>query len=154
MTLRCYIPTTLTALDGGLHTAHAIAPDAQGRGLRGEDLESLEFDALCIAAGMAAALAFESSVPAPSPRVVVAYDAAEDSPSVTLTPGFDLITLDRVEMNAVASFHLDEEEAWDEAVRLAEGGEERAVEDHLGESDLLWYDVSELTALLSGRCSE
>lgn len=154
MAIRCYIPTTLTALDEGLSTAHAVAPDPQGRGLRGEDLESLEFDALCIAAGLAAAAAFESSGTAPSPRVVVAYDAAEDSPSVTLTQGFDLITLDRIEMSAVASFHLDEEEVWDEAVRLADGGEEQRVEDHLGESDLLWYDASELTTLLSERRAE
>lgn len=154
MAIRCYIPTTLTALSRGLSAAHAVAPDAEGRALHGEELESVEFDALSIAAGLAAAASFESDVESQSARVVVAYDAPDVSPQETLTQGFDLIRLAEIDMRAVASFHLDEDEIWNEAARLADDGDRQAAEDHLGDSDLLWYDASELSALLSERGSD
>ena len=78
----------------------------------------------------------------------MAYDAPESSPTEPLTEGFDLISLGEVDLPRVASFHLDEDVVWDEAVRLAEETGPDAAEDHLGASDLLWYDSSELEQLL------
>lgn len=177
MTIRCYIPTTVNALRSGLLDAHAVAPDGRGRSLRGEELETVEFDALCIAAALAASSALgrvigndgstEGSDADPDgaaagsdgaaaegsggARVVVAYDAPESSPRETLTEGFDLIGVDQVDMTAVASFHLDEEAVWNDAVRLALTSGAEAAEDRLGESDLLWYDATELASLLDER---
>jgi hypothetical protein len=84
-------------------------------------------------------------------RVVVAYDAPESCPRETLTEGFDLIGLVHVDMSAVASFHLDEDAVWNDAVRLALESGAEAAEDRLGESDLLWYDATELPSLLDER---
>ncbi|WP_169251934.1 hypothetical protein [Brevibacterium sp. 'Marine'] len=160
MAIRCYIPTTLTALRSTLADVRAVAPDAQGRGLRGEEFETAEFDAMCIAAALAANAAFdpadtdaagtESTAEAVPPRrVVVAYDAPESSPAEPLTDGFDLITVAEVDMTRAASFHLDEDLVWDEAVRLGQVTGVSAAEDCLGASDLLWYDASELPQLLA-----
>jgi hypothetical protein len=186
MTIRCYIPTTLNALRSGLPGARAVAPDERGRSLRGEELETVEFDAMCIAAALAASSALDrviggassgesvagsdgdaansggdaaSSGDAAGPvgdgsgeaRVVVAYDAPESCPRETLTEGFDLIGLVHVDMSAVASFHLDEDAVWNDAVRLALESGAEAAEDRLGESDLLWYDATELPSLLDER---
>ena len=154
MAIRCYVPTTLTALRSPLTDVRAVAPDAQGRSLRGEEFESAEFDAMCIAAALAANAVFDSAETqtgteaAPERRVIVAYDAPESSPTETLTEGFDLISLGDVDMTRVASFHLDEDVVWDEAVQLAEESGPSAAEDRLGASDLLWYDSSELEQLL------
>jgi hypothetical protein len=54
-------------------------------------------------------------------------------------------------MTAVASFHLDEDAVWNDAVRLALESGAEAAEDRLGESDLLWYDATELPSLLDER---
>lgn len=180
MTIRCYIPTTLNALRSGLPGARAVAPDERGRSLRGEELETVEFDAMCIAAALAASSALDrviggassgesvagsdgdaanSGSDAAGPvgdgsgeaRVVVAYDAPESCPRETLTEGFDLIGLVHVDMSAVASFHLDEDAVWNDAVRLALESGAEAAEDRLGESDLLWYDATELPSLLDER---
>jgi hypothetical protein len=157
MAIRCYIPTTLTALRSGLSDVRAVAPDEQSRSLRGEELEAAEFDAMCIAAAIAADAAFEpasesqASDEKPAPRVVVAYDAPESSSRETLTEGFDLIGIGTVDMDAVASFHLDEEAVWDEAVTLARESGPTEAEGRLGESDLLWYDATELDQLLDER---
>lgn len=153
MSIRCYIPTTLAALEAGLGSVPAVAPDAQGRGAGGDELEAQEFDALCIAAALAATLSFESVAAdgAVSPRAVVAYDAPDSSVGEELAPGFDVLTLGGVDMKSVASIHLDEREVWDEAVELAADRGHEVAEDHLGESDLLWYDVSELSELLRER---
>ncbi|WP_423057482.1 DUF6912 family protein [Brevibacterium linens] len=154
MAIRCYVPTTLTALRSPLTDVRAVAPDAQGRSLRGEEFESAEFDAMCIAAALAANAVFApaetqtGTEAAPERRVIVAYDAPESSPTETLTEGFDLISLGDVDMTRVASFHLDEDVVWDEAVQLAEESGPSAAEDRLGASDLLWYDSSELEQLL------
>ena len=154
MAIRCYVPTTLTALRTTLTDVRAVAPDAQGRSLRGEEFESAEFDAMCIAAALAANAVFDpaetqtGTEAAPERRVIVAYDAPESSPTETLTEGFDLISLGDVDMTRVASFHLDEDVVWDEAVQLAEESGPSAAEDRLGASDLLWYDSSELEQLL------
>lgn len=154
MAIRCYVPTKLTALRSPLTDVRAVAPDAQGRSLRGEEFESAEFDAMCIAAALAANAVFDpaetqtGTEAAPERRVIVAYDAPESSPTETLTEGFDLISLGDVDMNRVASFHLDEDVVWDEAVQLAEESGPSAAEDRLGASDLLWYDSSELEQLL------
>ena len=154
MAIRCYVPTTLTALRSPLTDVRAVAPDAQGRSLRGEEFESAEFDAMCIAAALAANAVFDpaetqtGTEAAPERRVIVAYDATESSPTETLTEGFDLISLGDVDMTRVASFHLDEDVVWDEAVQLAEESGPSAAEDRLGASDLLWYDSSELEQLL------
>ncbi|AMT93593.1 hypothetical protein A2T55_07220 [Brevibacterium linens] len=154
MAIRCYVPTTLTALRSPLTDVRAVAPDAQGRSLRGEEFESAEFDAMCIAAALAANAVFDPAETqtgieaAPERRVIVAYDAPESSPTETLTEGFDLISLGDVDMTRVASFHLDEDVVWDEAVQLAEESGPSAAEDRLGASDLLWYDSSELEQLL------
>ncbi|MGC2940327.1 MULTISPECIES: DUF6912 family protein [unclassified Brevibacterium] len=154
MAIRCYIPTTLTALRSTLTDVRAVAPDAQGRSLRGEEFETAEFDAMCIAAALAANAEFDPAETdavaeaAPERRVIVAYDAPESSPAELLTDGFELITLAEVDMTRVASFHLDEDVVWDEAVRLAEETGASGAEDHLGASDLLWYDSSELDQLL------
>ena len=185
MTIRCYIPTTLNALRSGLSGARAVAPDERGRSLRGEELETVEFDALCIAAALAASSALDRVIGGASSgdaadsggdaansggdaagrvgdgagvgdgsggaRVVVAYDAPESSPREALTEGFDLIGIVRVDMTAVASFHLDEDTVWNDAVRLALESGAEAAEDRLGESDLLWYDATELPSLLDER---
>ena len=154
MAIRCYVPTKLTALRSPLTDVRAVAPDAQGRRLRGEEFESAEFDAMCIAAALAANAVFDpaetqtGTEAAPERRVIVAYDAPESSPTETLTEGFDLISLGDVDMTRVASFHLDEDVVWDEAVQLAEESGPSAAEDRLGASDLLWYDSSELEQLL------
>ncbi|WP_025780778.1 DUF6912 family protein [Brevibacterium sp. VCM10] len=159
MAIRCYIPTTLTALRSTLTDVRGVAPDAQGRSLRGEEFEAAEFDAMCIAAALAANAAFdpagtvtadtESTAEAtPARRVVVAYDAPESSPTEPLTDGFDLITVAEVDMARAASFHLDEDIVWDEAVQRGQESGAGAAEDHLGASDLLWYDASELEQLL------
>lgn len=154
MAIRCYVPTKLTALRSPLTDVRAVAPDAQGRSLRGEEFESAEFDAMCIAAALAANAVFDpaetqtGTEAAPERRVIVAYDAPESSPTETLTEGFDLISLGDVDMTRVASFHLDEDVVWDEAVQLAEESGPSAAEDRLGASDLLWYDSSELEQLL------
>ncbi|RBP66156.1 hypothetical protein DFO66_10399 [Brevibacterium sanguinis] len=149
MAIRCYIPTTLSALARGLGPAHAVAPDARGRGLRGEEGEAEEFDALCIAAGLAAAEALSPETAAEgSPRAVLAYDAAETTGHVTLIEGFDLLRLDAVDPARIVSIHVDEPEVWEQAVALAEAEGTEAAEDRLGESDLLWYDVTELPDLL------
>ena len=186
MTIRCYIPTTLNALRSGLPGARAVAPDERGRSLRGEELETVEFDAMCIAAALAASSALDRVIGGASSgesvagsdgdvansgggaagsgdaagpvgdgsgeaRVVVAYDAPESSPREALTEGFDLIGIVRVDMTAVASFHLDEDTVWNDAVRLALESGAEAAEDRLGESDLLWYDATELPSLLDER---
>lgn len=173
MSIRCYIPTTLTALAGGLDSVHAVAPDAQGRELGGDELEAREFDALRIAAALAATQSFEAAAattrePAPasesmagtesasgfdtiSPRAVIAYDAPDSSAGEELAEGFDLLTLPEVDMAAVASIHLDEVEIWEEAADIAAGRGHEAAEDHLGDSDLLWYDATELPELLRER---
>src|SRR5699024_3456253 len=166
MTIRCYIPTTLNALRSGLPGARAVAPDERGRSLRGEEFETVEFDAMCIAAALAASSALDRIIGGASSgesvadsdgdgageaRVVIAYDAPESSPRETLTEGFDLIGLVHVDMTAVASFHLDEDAVWNDAVRLALESGAEAAEDRLGESDLLWYDATELPSLLGER---
>lgn len=158
MSIRCYIPTTLSALGSGLGTVTAVTPDAQGRALSGDELESLEFDAMCIAAALAASMSFESgdadradSDAEFSPRAVVAYDAPEAGAGRELSAGFELLTLSAVEMTRVASIHLDEAEVWNEAVRLARETGRAEAEDLLGESDLLWYDATELPELLRER---
>lgn len=155
MSIRCYIPTTLTALGAGLGTVYAVAPDADGRELGGDELEAREFDALSIAAALAATQSFESAAgeiaDSASPRAAVAYDAPESSAGEELAPGFVVLTLAGVDMNAVASIHLDETEVWEEALDIAAKRGRESAEDHLGESDLLWYDVTELPELLRER---
>lgn len=179
MAIRCYIPTTLTALRSSLTDVRAVAPDEASRGLRGEESESAEFDALCIAAAIAADAALRRFAPAvegdgpaptdadsssahadsgsagidavPEPRVVVAYDAPDSSLREPLTEGFELIELGEVDMESVASFHLDDDAVWDEAVSLAQRSGPTAAGDRLGESDLLWYDATELDHLLDHR---
>lgn len=146
MAVRCYIPTTLAALDKGLESAIAVAPDIAVADLRPDDAEECEFAAMSIAAALAATEALGSEPP--SPRVVVAYDAPETVVREPLTDGFDLLTLETVETDRIASFHVDEAPVWDSAVR-ADGTE--AGEDLLGDSDLLWYDRSELDDLLRDR---
>lgn len=160
MSIRCYIPTTLTALAGGLDSVHAVAPDAQGRELGGDELEAREFDALCIAAALAATQSFDaaasgeksaSGAAVVSQRAVVAYDAPDSTAGEELVSGFDLLSLAGIDMKFVASIHLDEAEVWEEAVDIAADGGHEAAEDRLGDSDLLWYDASELTGLLNDR---
>jgi hypothetical protein len=175
MAIRCYIPTTLTALRAGLTDVRAVAPDEHARSLRGEEFETAEFDAMCIAAALAASAVFdpeaeptagpestgsvEATTPpestgqartevAPEARVIVAYDAPDSSPRTPLTAGFELVGVDEFELRAAASFHLDEDAVWAEAVEVARTAGAQAAEDLLGESDLLWYDVTELSYLL------
>ena len=149
MSIRCYIPTTLTALRGGRDSVHAVAPDAQSREVGGEEFEAQEFDALCIAAALAATQSFAAGVA--SPRAVVSYDAPDSSAGEALAEGFDLLTLSSVDMTSVASIHLDEVDVWGEASDIAADTGREAAEDHLGDSDLLWYDVTELPDLLRER---
>ncbi|SIH63270.1 Uncharacterised protein [Mycobacteroides abscessus subsp. abscessus] len=146
MAVRCYIPTTLAALGAGLTATIAVAPDATVSGLRADDIEEREFAAMGIAAALAAVDALGAQPP--SPRVVVANDAPAAAARQPLAEGFDLLTLEGVDMDAVASFHLDEAEVWDEALSAGDIG---SAEDRLGESDLLWYDRSELDDLLRAR---
>lgn len=174
MSIRCYIPTTLTAIRRGLDSVHAVAPDVRGRELGGDELEAREFDALCIAAALAATQSFEAAAAstqesaastqesaadpesasgpgAVSPRAVIAYDAPDSSVGEELAEGFDLLTLPEVDMTAIASIHLDEVEVWEEAAVIGTDRGHEAAEDHLGDSDLLWYDATELPELLRER---
>ncbi|GAA1940481.1 hypothetical protein GCM10009689_21960 [Brevibacterium antiquum] len=163
MSIRCYIPTTLTAIRRGLGSVHAVVPDAHGRELGGDELEAREFDALCIAAALAATQSFDdaaasaqesasdSGPAAASPRAVIAYDAPDSSAGEDLAEGFDVLTLPEVDMTSVASIHLDEVEIWEEAAAIAADRGHEAAEDHLGDSDLLWYDATELAELLRER---
>ncbi|MCF2574199.1 DUF6912 family protein [Brevibacterium sp. UCMA 11754] len=167
MSIRCYIPTTLTAIRQGLGPVHAVAPDSQGRELGGDEFEAREFDALCIAAALAATQSFEAAAAgaresasdpgseggsgAVSPRAVIAYDAPDSSAGEDLAEGFDVLTLPEVDMASVASIHLDEVEVWEEAADIAADRGHEAAEDHLGDSDLLWYDATELPELLRER---
>ncbi|WP_231446689.1 DUF6912 family protein [Brevibacterium zhoupengii] len=151
MSIRCYIPTTLDALRRGLASVHAVAPDAHGRGLGGDELEAREFDALYIAAALAATQSFEAAAATtsePSPRAVVAYDASDSVAGEELVEGFDLLSLPSVDMTSIVSIHIDEVEAWEEAAAIGADGGHEAAEDHLGDSDLLWYDATELPQLL------
>lgn len=146
MAVRCYIPTTLAALAAGLSSAAAVAPDAAAAGLRGEELEEREFIAMDIAASLAATEALAAGGPR-SARVVVAYDAPDSADRQPLGGGCDLLALSAVDMDAVASVHLDEEEVWAEA--LTRDPESAAA--GLADSPLLWYDRSELEDLLRDR---
>lgn len=166
MAIRCYIPTTLTALRAGLTDVRAVAPDERARSLRGEESETAEFDAMCIAAALAASAVFDPGTEptaesestgqtrteaAPEARVIVAYDAPDSSPRTSLTDGFEFVGVNEFEVRAAASFHLDEDAVWAEAVEAARTEGAQAAEDLLGESDLLWYDVTELSYLLGER---
>ncbi|MDN6530198.1 MAG: hypothetical protein L0K67_14160, partial [Brevibacterium sp.] len=131
MSIRCYIPTTLTALRAGVDSGHAVAPDAQGRELGGDELEAREFDALCIAAALASAQSFEAA--AVSPRAVVAYDAPDSTAGESLAEGFDVLSLDGVDVRSIVSIHLDEAEIWEEAADIAAQRGPEAAEDHLGD---------------------
>lgn len=148
MAIRCYIPTTISVLRSGLASGTGISPDRAGRNLHGEELEEQEFHALQVAAALAADGAFAESSD-PSPRAVVAYDAADTATTDTLGHGFESIRLDEVDPAAIASIHIDEPEVWEAAVAVlgAEGVD--AAAERLGEADLLWYDVSELPQLLA-----
>ncbi|AZL05473.1 MAG: DUF6912 family protein [Brevibacterium aurantiacum] len=154
MSIRCYIPTTLDALRRGLASVHAVAPDAHGRGLGGDELEAREFDALYIAAALAATQSFEdgpADIQEPSPRAVVAYDAPDATAGEELVDGFDLLSLPEVDVTSIVSIHIDEVEVWEEAAKIGADGGHEAAEDHLGDSDLLWYDATELPELLRER---
>ena len=158
MAIRCYIPTTLSALRSGLGAVHAVAPNSAGRDSGGEELEAQEFDALCIAAALAAAQSFDSTADGQSKdvleapvRAVAAYDAPTSTAAEQLTSGFDLLSIDEVDPTSIVSFHVDEPHVWEAAVTIAAEGGREAAEDHLGDSDLLWYDVTELDQLLEER---
>ncbi|MFE2656406.1 MULTISPECIES: DUF6912 family protein [unclassified Brevibacterium] len=151
MAVRCYIPTTLAALAAGLQTATAVAPDAAAAQLRGEDLDEAEFTAMSIAAALAADEALGSGAESASPRAVVAYDAPATSGREPLAPGFDALTLTRVDADRIVSVHLDEAAEWDAALELAATQGTEAAGDRLGDSDLLWYDRTELGDLLRDR---
>lgn len=154
MVVRCYIPTTVSALESDLFTMSgvtAVAPDAAARSLRGEDLEGVEFEALCIAAE----LATDQALTRRSPRAVVSYDAEDSGPVDQIAEGFELRGLSIVDLDRVASIHLDDPEDWQQALNLVNAGTDSgafdAARDYLGESDLLWFDVSELPNILAGE---
>lgn len=148
MAIRCYIPTTVSVLRSGLASGNGITPDLAGRSLHGEELEEQEFQALQVAAALAADEAL-AEAPDPSPRAVVAYDAVDTVVADRLGHGFDLLRLDEIDPTAIASVHIDEPHVWEAALAVlgAEGAD--AAAEHLGEADLLWYDVSELPELLT-----
>ena len=54
-------------------------------------------------------------------------------------------------MTSIVSIHIDEVEVWEEAAKIGADGGREAAEDHLGDSDLLWYDATELPELLRER---
>ncbi|MCM1014112.1 MULTISPECIES: hypothetical protein [unclassified Brevibacterium] len=151
MAVRCYIPTTLAALAAGLQSVTAVAPDAAAAQLRGDDLDEAEFTAMSIAAALAADEALGSGAESASPRVVVAYDAPSTTGREPLAPGFDALTLTRVDEDRIVSVHLDEASDWEAAIELAAAHGAEAAGDRLGESDLLWYDRTELRDLLRDR---
>ena len=68
-----------------------------------------------------------------------------------LVDGFDLLSLPEVDVTSIVSIHIDEVEVWEEAAKIGADGGHEAAEDHLGDSDLLWYDATELPELLRER---
>lgn len=127
--MRVYLPLLVGELDEvaregvtPLRTAYGVT--AELRALDpGADEEDLEFEAMCQALDGARSLG-------PGRRVVVAADAADRKGSGT---GAELAGQESVPVTDVVSFHV----------------EEHAGEAGTGYDDLLWYDVTELAALVT-----
>jgi hypothetical protein len=163
--MRVYLPTTLAGL-AGAHTAgvfdgpldaHAVTGAVREWYVSG-DLEELEYAAFTDAAE--ASLRLLALAEGPRRRVVVAADVPDGdvrpragSPyrsAVTVTSG--------VALRAVASVHVDEDEAHEvvaqaaAALPAADDGDDdaRFALDEAEATELLWYDVTEIPDLLGG----
>jgi hypothetical protein len=154
--VRLYVPATLDELDtltgpdaalAGPRRAHAVTPLLSGL-LPDEDEEGWEFAAQLMAADDALVL-LASRPQAPTLRLLVTVEVADSA--VDVTPAAEdepvsLVTLvEPLDLDDVVCALVDEPAARSEVV-LALDGDDAAL-DALGERDLLWYDVSELTRI-------
>jgi hypothetical protein len=154
--VRLYVPATLDELDtltgpgaalAGPRRAHAVTPRLSGL-LPEEDEEGWEFAAQLMAADDALVL-LASRPQAPALRLLVTVEVADSAVDVT-PAGEDepasLVTLvEPLDLEDVVCALVDEPAARSEVVRALDGEDEAL--DALGERDLLWYDVSELTRI-------
>jgi hypothetical protein len=159
-----YLPATFPGLED-LHrmgalgtpplTAFAVTP-----GLRewyaDDDLEELEYAALLEAARASLRL-LEADPDAPPRRVVIAFDAADDTVRVRDDLDRGVVRLSQpVTLAQIASFHIDDPDAEDtvaaaaHAVTAADLGDD-AAQDAVDDAEgfpLSWYAAQELAALL------
>lgn len=160
--MRIYLPATsldLSMPQVSARTAHAVTPALRAV-LPEEDLEGLETSACLCAADSSLRLLASAGPHAADRRLVV---AAEVAPTI-VTP------LDRVPEDGAADLAVDplpgtvavtapvpwrdvvallvDEEQTEPEVRQARLGDDDAFE-RAAEADLLWYDVTERTALLT-----
>ena len=158
--MRVYVPATLTLLArwhaaGVVETthAHAVTPSLREWFTSG-DAEELEYAALLEAAE--ASLGLLGAGPGAVPRRVVLAADVEDTSVRPGTGARSAVTVGRVPMSAVASVHVDGDEADGDvaaavaALPDARAGDEDAqfTVDGADAHDLLWYDVSEIPTLL------
>ena len=161
--MRVYLPVTLPALAAahaagafdGVAVAHAVTPTMREWYIEG-DLEELEYAALVEAAEASLRLIAEGD--APRRRVVVAADVPDEAvrpaPDAGLRSAVRLLAT--VPLDAVASVHVDEEDAEATvmaavgALEAADAGDDdaRFLLDEAEATELLWYDVSEIPDLV------
>ncbi len=156
--MRIYLPTTvpgLKALQGNgfsrpVH-AHAVTPALREWYADG-DAEELEYAASDEAARASLRL-LGGDLAAPRRRVVVSADVPDSAVSVVAGTVRTAVVVDReVGNEAVASLHVDGDEAVPDVVRAvealaaADAGDEDAqfAVDGAAGHELLWYDVTEL----------
>lgn len=153
-TVRVYLPATITDLadpDGLAHRcAHAVT-GALTAALPHDDDEGREYAAL-LAAADESVLLVAAQRGAPRRRVVVSADVAiQATGSVTgsdsVPSAIEVVT--PVAWSQVACVHVDEEAAETDVTAAIEG--DLGAAERLVERDLLWYDVSELAALVANR---
>jgi hypothetical protein len=161
--MRVYLPTTLAGL-AAAYAAGAVDPSAGGHAVTGAvrewyvtgDLEELEYAAFTEAAE--ASLRLLAVAGGPWRRVVVAADV----PDGDVRPRDDgpyrsaVTVASAVPLRAVASVHVDEEDAHDvvaeavQALPAADAGDDdaRFALDEAEATELLWYDVTEIPDLV------
>lgn len=151
--MRIYLPAVLPELADpaglGPRTVHAVTP-ALREALPDEDDEGLEFSAQLLAADDSLDRLAEHPGAARR-RVVVAADVPEEAVRPVVDPDVPSVVelVVPVSWDDVACAHVDEAAAEQDVVAALAGDEPAA--DRLAERDLLWYDVTELAELASGR---
>lgn len=152
--MRVYLPATITDLadpDGlAPRRAHAVT-GALTAALPHDDDEGREYAAL-LAAADESVLLVAAQRGAPRRRVVVSADVAIQATgpvtgSDSVPSAIEVVT--PVAWSQVACVHVDEEAAETDVTAAIEG--DLGAAERLVERDLLWYDVSELAALVANR---
>lgn len=162
--MRVYLPTTAAGLATahakgllpGPLAGHAVTPAMREWYVEG-DLEELEYSALTEAAEASLRL-LAADPQLPRRRVVVAADVPDGDVTVVRDERFRsaVRVLGDVEVAAIASLHVDEDDAAGvvgqaiEALPAADAGDDDAsfLLDEAEATELLWYDVSELGDLV------